>query len=267
MLRPLLQKVAVLLLGLVAIGAALAAAPATNLVMKSVFRISGNTSKGEPVMGTGFLVQRNSNDKRQAWLITAYHVLTMISGEKASLLIRMNSSGVYVGVADSIRIRLNANNLYHIDGKHDLAALPVELPANSDYNLLSTEMLATEKDFTRLNVGVGSRLLVYGFPYGESFQETGYCIVRNGIVSSFPLFPVSPYSSFLADFEVFEGYSGAPVIIESDRGLMLLGMALEEVFLEELRPGKSKTLRKRHGLGLAKVLNSAVIRDFVEGLR
>lgn len=267
MLKASFYKLSLLIIFLVAGTANLLAASAASSIMNSVVRISGRSKKSAPVMGTGFLVQRTTSNHRQAWLVTASHVFKMISGDTIDLLLRQKTANGVAQRTESFKIRLSGNPLYKTHSRFDLAALLIELPETADYSLLSMETLAEEKDFSRLDLGIGNRLLIYGFPYGESFRDTGYCIVRNGIISSFPLLPVAKYSSYLADFEVFEGYSGSPVIVDLARTTMVSGMALEEVFLEELRPGKTKTLRKRHGLGLAKILNSAIIKEFIAGLR
>lgn len=226
-------------------------------VMDSVVRISGSNSDKEPVMGSGFLVKAAL--PRQAWLISAAHFFKRLEEKKIELLLRRSSGQKVTGFSQAYNFTPEQGLV--VDKQHDLAAFLIELPQDCSCRLLSEEMFASESDFEKLEVG--NKLLIYGFPYGESFEQTGNAVVRGGIVSSFPLMPVNIYSTFLADFEVFAGYSGGPVFFEKDGRFRLAGMILEEVFLEELRPEKKTVRRTRRGLGLARVLNSLIIKEFI----
>jgi hypothetical protein len=257
-------KIILFWLAFVVGSACLQAMPTTDLIMNSVVRISGSGSSTEPVMGTGFLVQGSS--RNQAWLVSAAHVFQMISGNKIDLLIRQKKGKGFSEKKLTFFLRAAGENLFIKHERYDLAALSLELPDNCVFSLLGVEMFADEKRFVEINAKTGSRLLVYGYPYGEAYDKTGFCIVRGGIISSFPLLPSSEYTSYLVDFEVFEGYSGSPVLFVENGYNLIVGMALEEVFLEELRPGRKRTVRRRHGLGLARVLNSALVKSFVEAL-
>lgn len=230
--------------------------------VNAVVRISGVNSQKEPVMGTGFLIQADASKPRRAWLVSAAHLFAQISGDKIELLLRRGDKAF----SQPYQLRSNGRNLFFRDDSYDLAAFLLELPVDCSCSLLAPAMLADDEDFRRYQVDVGSRLLIYGFPYGESFDQTGNCIVRTGIISSSPLLPADRYPSFLADFEVFPGYSGAPVFSGQAGRKIIYGMVLEEVFLEELRPSGKKTKRTRHGLGLARVLLSSHIRDFIAEL-
>jgi hypothetical protein len=229
-----------------------------------VVRISGVNAQKEPVFATAFLVQAAGN--RQAWLVTAAHVFRQIAGEKIELILRRQYSGRIQAFSQAYQIRKDGQNLFFADRHFDVAAFLLELPADCSCSLLSPSILAREQDFSRYRAGVGSKLLVYGFPYGEYFDQTGNCIVRSAIISSSPLLPAAIYPDFLVDFEVFAGYSGAPVLLEHEGKAIFVGMVLEEVFVEELRSQAKKVLRTRHGLGLARVLNSIHVKNFIESL-
>lgn len=232
----------------------------------SVIRISGFNHLKEPVLATAFLVQASGKGPRQAWLITAAHVFRQIAGEKVELLLRRQRQGRIQAFSQAYQIRKGGQELFFVYRQFDMAAFLLELPSDCSCSLFSPSILAQEQDFLRYRAGVGSKLLVYGFPYGESYDQTGNCIVRSAIISSSPLLPATVYPDFLADFEVFAGYSGAPVLLEHDGKAIIVGMVLEEVFIEELRSQAKKVLRTRHGLGLARVLNSIHVKNFIEDL-
>jgi hypothetical protein len=248
------------------LGAAqLDAAPSTSQILKAVVRITGHNASSEPVMGSGFLVRGPRTG--QVWLITAAHIFNIVKSANFKLLLRLNSAAAAnTGIEFEVPLQKAGHKLYKAHRQYDLAALLVAMPANAAYNVLSPDMFAREEDFKTGNVEAGSSLLIFGYPYGSVFGNTGYAMVRSGIISSFPLLPVREFPCFLADFEVFEGNSGSLVVFSGQQKKMVAGMVLEEVFLEELRPGKKNTLLRRHGLGLARVLNADIIKKFIEGL-
>lgn len=252
-----------LLLLFLALTAGLHADSAADLVMKAVVRISGRSKTGDPVMGTGFLVQAGGSNRRRAWLVTAAHVFQQVNGDTVDLLLRRRKRERVASFEQAYQIRSGALPRFRADVGSDVAALLLELPADSDCAMLSYTMLAAENDFSSARICAGSDLMIFGFPYGESFADTGNCLIRSGLISSGPLTPVGDYPYFLADFEVFAGYSGAPVLVRARDQMLIAGMVLEEVFLEELRPGRKKTLRTSRGLGLARVINASAIRDFI----
>jgi hypothetical protein len=229
--------------------------------MNAVVKISGKDKNGEPVVGTGFLLE--GKVRSSAWVITAAHLLKNLQNGKFELTMRNNKRDLR---RLSIQLNFFDNRSFVISKNYDLAAFSLMLPSKASCKLLSREMLAEERFFESDRIAVGSSLLIYGYPYGQDFAQTGYCILRKGVAASYPFWPVEDYPSFLADFEVFPGYSGAPVFVKVNGNLRLVGMVIEEVFLEELRPQKNKTIRKRHGLGLGKVLNSSIIKAFVSSL-
>ncbi len=241
------------------------AAPTTSQILKAVVRITGKNDKAEPVMGSGFLVR--GPRAGQVWLITAAHIFNFVKSADFKLMLRLNSDSANTGVEFKVPVQKAGSRLFIVHRQYDLAALLVAMPANAAYNVLSPDMFACETDFKAANIEAGSSLLIFGYPYGSAFGNTGYAIVRSGIISSFPLLPVREFPYFLADFEVFEGNSGSLVVFSGQQKKMVAGMVLEEVFLEELRPGKRNTLLRRHGLGLARVLNADIIKKFIEDLR
>lgn len=233
-------------------------------VVRAVVSVSGRDRSGEPVFASAFLVEARS--RNTFWLVSSAHSFNSMADEHIRVNLRRCERNVYFPYPLQVKIREGNRSLYFVHASFDLAAIKIEMPAEADCCMLSRDFIADEKQLARLAVGAGTQVIIAGYPYGESCNEAGFAFARAGIVSSFPVRPASIYPVFYVDFEVFAGYSGAPVI--SDNGSILLGMVLEEVFLEELRLQKGKKrVRTNRGLSLAKVLSAPLIADFIEGLR
>lgn len=238
-----------------------------DAVLRSVMRISGTDSSSEAVFGTAFLMQGRGGGSNQAWLVTAGHVFNSIRGEYAQITMRRQTRGIFFATPVQVKIRDGKTPLYVLNSEYDLAALRVVLPGEADCCILANDFAIDDARLARAGFGSGVRVLIPGYPYGEATSEAGFAFVRDGVVSSFPVLPSATNPVFYVDFEVFEGYSGAPVVF-SDGGSsgFLAGMVIEEVFLEELRARGKKTARTRRGLGLAKVLSGPLIRSFLNSL-
>ena len=238
-----------------------------DAVLRSVMRVSGTDSSGEAVFGTAFLMQGRGGGSNQAWLVTAGHVFNNIRGEYAQVTMRRQTRGIFFATPVQVKIRDGKTTLYVLNSEFDLAALKIALPGEADCCILANDFAIDDARLGRAGFGSGVRVLIPGYPYGEASSEAGFAFVRDGVVSSFPVLPSSTNPVFYVDFEVFEGYSGAPVVF-SDGGSsgFLAGMVVEEVFLEELRAKGKKTAHTRRGLGLAKVISGPLIRSFLNAL-
>lgn len=255
-----------LLFVLVVSGPVMAGSP-FDAVLRSVLRISGSDASGDPVFGTAFLMQGRGGNADQAWLVTAGHILTRISGENAQITMRRQVRGIFYGSPVQVKIRTGRQPLFYLNAELDLAALKIGLPGEADCCVLARDFAADDSRLDRAGFGSGVRVLIPGYPYGEAGSEAGFAFVREGVVSSFPVLPSSTQPVFYVDFEVFEGYSGAPVVFSGgDSTGFLAGMVLQEVFLEELRPAGKQTTRTRRGLGLAKVLSGPLIKAYLSTL-
>lgn len=244
------------------------AGPADNIA-RAVVRLKGNDRSGGQVFATGFLVQADSSrNSGFLWLLTARHILDSCT-DSLTIGFRRLNNGVFQANPIKLKIRENGKPVYFSHEEYDVAAMKVSVSADLDNCLFSSDFIADDRMLEKSGFGMGSSLLVVGFPYGEACNDAGFAFARVAAVSSFPVLPSSLYSVFHADFEVFAGYSGAPVILNDDTGKQCLaGMVLEEVFLEEFEPiRKNKALRTRRGLGIARVLNAALIKKFLASIR
>lgn len=230
------------------------------LMMHSVFKISGIGKDNKPVIGTCFFIsKRINNGLYQPVLITAAHILKKLKGKSASIDFRFKTNSGFVSVTREIQIKSGSQIVWRELG--DIAAIKLELPLKSDVKSLSTDFLATDKLIKKYSINSGTSVAIIGYPYGTGFGKAQFPILRNGCISSFP---INSKNDFLVDFDIFEGYSGAPVVVNQNGIDIILGMVVEEVFLEEIKPG-SKT-SKIKGLGLGKVLPAALIKQLVDAI-
>ncbi|MBU1106428.1 MAG: hypothetical protein KKB51_07165 [Candidatus Riflebacteria bacterium] len=260
------SKIIVLLMLGVFCASTIEAAVEIDAVVRSVVAMSGTDDSGERIFASAFLVE--TGRRNTVWLVSTAHSFNNVAADHIRIDLRHCNRGIYSALPLQVRIRERGRPLYFTHSHFDLAAIKIEMPADADCCIFSRDFIADETNLSRLPVGAGTQVLIPGYPYGEACNEAGFAYTRSGVISSFPVRPASMYPIYHVDFEVFAGYSGAPVIFSGSTGVIMLGMVLEEVFLEELRPQKGKKqLRTRRGLGLARVLSAPSIRDFISGLR
>jgi S1-C subfamily serine protease len=190
----------------------------STVLMQSTFRIEGpaKNEAGKASIGTVFVVGRplKSDPARSAYvLVTAGHVLSDISGQFASLLVRRkNADGTYAPYPWQIRIRDSlGKDLFIKHSEADVVAMYVTLPADLIEDFVSTEYFADDKQILEYEVHPGDELLCIGFPFGLTVNGWGFPILRTGVVSSYPLTPAKAVKFISFDFRVFGGNSGGPV--------------------------------------------------------
>ncbi len=254
----------------IAVCTAIPAFSAMDSVVRSVVRISGRDKSSGEVFATGFLVHADSKMKNRnsAWLITASHVFKQIKGDFVTVILRSKHQARFIRSEVNLKIRDSQRDYFHCHLLYDIAAIKIQLADGIDACMLSQSFIADDARLARIGFGPATGLVIPGYPYGQESSDSGFPFCRQAIVSSFPVLPGREYPVFHVDFEVFAGYSGAPIIVAEANQMVLAGMILEEVFLEELSPAKKKgqVSRTRRGLGIARALSAQIIKDFVGSL-
>jgi hypothetical protein len=221
-------------------------------VMHSVYKLEGTAKNGEPIAGTCFLISGKSGNENGKFLITASHLLEQIVGDFAVLNLRKKAHKRVSKYQCKIQIR-ERNKKYWVNSVgSDFALLKVELPENLHISVIDRKELARDGNLSELAISPGDQVFVAGFPYGCESGADGFPILRSGIVASFMEAAPNGLKSFLVDFEVFQGYSGAPVFIKRDREKKIVGVVTDEIFMEELRLKGKKARSTKRGLGLGK---------------
>jgi len=187
-------------------------------LMHWTFRISGPAAEvGKTEVGTVFVVgeaMTNQPSMGRYVMVTAAHVLSDITGDKATLDLRSkNDKGRYQPVPYEVRIRESGKDLWKKHPKADVAAMYVALPSFMQRHgaMLGAGLLVDDKKMLEFEIHPGDELLCLGFPNGQTANDMGFPILRSGKIASYPLTPAKDIGPFLYDFEVFEGNSGGPV--------------------------------------------------------
>jgi hypothetical protein len=85
---------------------------ATTL-MRSTFKIQGNSASGSPLIGTVFILgQPVSTNIAKYVLVTAAHLLNDIKSEQATLFLRVSKGDSFEKLPISINIRSNGQPLW-----------------------------------------------------------------------------------------------------------------------------------------------------------
>jgi hypothetical protein len=186
-------------------------------LMETTFKIFGpsRTTANKDSIGTMFLVGRPTKTQPKMMrivMVTAAHVLEDIKGDDATIYLRIKQSdNSYIKSPFNIKIRKNAQPLYVRNESADIAVMYLSIPAELKLPILSTSLLAGDKEFEQYEMHPGDELMVLGYPLIAEANEAGFPILRSGKIASYPLYPANKIKTFLFDFNVFGGNSGGPV--------------------------------------------------------
>ena len=183
-------------------------------LMRSTFLIYGDSGiNGRVNLGTAFILGKPSQKNKTISyyvLITAAHVLNDIKGEKAKLCLRRKKNNSYEKYDYEITIRNGEKPIWKSLPNCDVAVMYVALPEDTDIELVSTDMLASDDTLKNLDIHPGDELFALGYPLGF-YNDFGFSVLRSGKIASYPLLPTKDTKTFLLDFKVFGGNSGGPV--------------------------------------------------------
>ena len=265
----MVMKVTVLMLVLIPlllIGERSRADPAALSVMEGTFKLFNRDSTA-----TCFLLH-GEGEPREVYLVTAAHVLEKATGEEAILVLRdARPDGTYVRRDVPFKIRKGDRSLWTKHGEEDVAAMLLEIDG-PPLPALPLAVLAREEDLRQEAITVCSKAWMLGYPARMEANGAGFPIARNVSIASFPLVPVEPHRTFMADGSTFAGDSGGPVFVARARGEragqpMVLGMMVAQYRNDE----KIKTLHEerlmRHRLSLGKVVQAEFIRQTVAAVK
>ena len=185
-----------------------------TLLMNSTFEIAGpDATPGKENFGTVFLLgkpMKASTQQAYFVLITAAHVLDVISGDRAELLLRHEEdNGSFTPVPTVIEIRHNGADLYVKNPDADVAAMYVRIPKIAVFSLLPIPLLADDARLNDLEIHPGNELRCLGFPLAININ--GFPVIRSGLLASYPVTPTKAVHSLYYNFHTFPGNSGGPV--------------------------------------------------------
>lgn len=235
-------------------------------VLESTFKLFNQDSTA-----TCFLLH-DETDAKRVFLATAAHVLEKAKGEEAILVLReAKGDGTYVRKDVPIKIREGEKALWTKHKEEDVAVMLLKLNGTK-LPSLPTSVLAREADLKAEAITVCSQAWMFGYPARMEANGAGFPIARNLSIASYPLVPVEPHRTFMADCSTYAGDSGGPVFVGrtvgDDKGQpLLLGMVVAQYRNDE----KLKMLHEdrliRHRLSLGKVVQAEFIRQTIAGVK
>jgi hypothetical protein len=231
-------------------------------VMNATYKIQGDNG----VEGTAFLVGiPASPDSLMSdfILVTAKHVFEKIKGDSLTIFMRRKSNDLLIKYPHRIQIRNRAKNLYTSHPTEDVAIMIFPMPIKAHYELMFSNLLATDSITNSLDIKPGDELFVFGYPLGAEANEAGFPILRGSKIASYPIVPISHYKSFLLDMDVFAGNSGGPVTYTIPTNKFcnyVLGLVSAEKVVEYPNNKKKESVK----LSVAKVIHSKYIIETIE---
>ncbi len=241
--------------------------PAEQLV-QSTIKIFNESSTA-----TGWLVRDHLADSSSAnaILITAKHVLNAAKGNQVILVYRYrDDADIWQRLDHTVDIRHDKKELWTSHPNHDIAALRCTLPDNAAINLLSQDQIADEQATKDAGVTVGTQMFLCGYPYRTESMDSGpgFPLFRQGVISSYPIYPVASYPTMRYALNSFEGDSGSPIgTIRSDGSLLVIGLQTSVFHQNDNLSSSTWTLKFKRDLGIGIAVHSHYIRETIELLR
>jgi hypothetical protein len=233
--------------------------------------------------GTAFVLSRPAPGEGAAvqyLLVTAEHMLEHVRGDATTVIFhKRKADGGYAKVPLKVPVRRDGKLLWTRHPTADVAVLPVTPPDDARPPGVGVDLLASDADLARLDVHPGDALRCVGYPHPNQFESgaAGFAVVRAGCVASFPLFPTAKTRTFLGEFNVFEGDSGAAVYLAAERyragtagaqasAGLILGLVSGQHFLDEEFRMVYQSGKFRHRMGMAIVVHASAVKETIERL-
>lgn len=239
-----------------------AGSPAERL-MRATFKIfnPGSTS-------TGFLVRDTAPGAAptNVVLVTAAHTFTRAKGDHVLLVCRVREKGAagWRRHDHKVLIREGTNALWACHPSQDVAVIRCALPPEAVFEALPPEALADEAATAASGLTVGSRLFFLSYPHRTEANKAAFPLYREGVVSGYPLLPVSGYPSFMFSAPTFAGDSGAPVAFAAPDvpgGLLVVGLIITRTQQNDKLKSAEWDLTFKRDMDLGAILHAAFIRD------
>lgn len=249
-------------------------------------RIESTDSTGNIIsLGTGFFLQRKlTDDTAKIYLVSNKHVLNAGTGFNLNFISKINGIPVH-----GKTITVQAPNIQgHIYGHHnsdvDVAAIDLtdlfrEHANEFHFKTVNMDMLAT---FNEPELNISEEVVFVGFPDGRFDKANNLPLLRNGIISSHPLFDFNGLPQFVIDAQVFPGSSGSPVFVDltfenfkngriaigGPKNFKLLGIVSQTMIRNnQLQAvGTGLPFKTEEVLGLGIVFKATTIRELIDSL-
>lgn len=231
--------------------------------------------------GTAFILSRTDPDNpkgTQFLLVTAEHVLGRTKGDEVSVVFhKRDAEGGYAKSPSKVKVRKSGKPLWTKHPTVDVAVMPITPPADAFTPSLAIDLLASDVDLARYEIHPGDIFRCIGYPHPNLFEsgDSGFGVVRSGCIASYPLLPTRKSKSFLGDFNIFEGDSGAPVYLaenarvygakpETGRVRLILGLVSGQHFIDEEFKMIYQNGKFRHRMGLGIIMHASAIKEAID---
>lgn len=229
-------------------------------------RERGGLRRGQAVIGTGFLVTESAagGAEPRVFLITNKHVVSRSGthlGEKVAQIFlhmnRSNSEGNFQK-AEALPLRLETDEgriwRDHPGEGVDIVAFDVTkaLAGRPDvtYSGWPVEKLISSTDLAVRGIGIGSEVLILGYPFNITTNESNFPIARRGVIASrigenlkVELPPGSgkafDFFGFLIDATIVGNSSGSPVLVWRNSHFEIAGIIQSFLYSESWDLGRA----------------------------
>lgn len=158
-------------------------------------------------------------------LVTAAHCLEQMPEAATTLVLReRNDDATYARKETSIALREGDKPLWVRHPDLDIAALRVELPAETAARPVCFGQVADASWALEGKLHVGSDVFIPGYPATLEGNEAGWPVLRRGTVATHPLAPIQSAQRMFVNAPTFGGDSGAPVVLVDDHRAVVVGI-------------------------------------------
>lgn len=216
--------------------------------------------------GTGFLLQDSTPGaaRTNVILVSAAHAFQKAKGDHVLLVCRVKDDhGQWQRLDHKVFIRKGTNALWTCHPSQDVAVIRCTLPQKAVFTALPQNALADETAARAAGVTVGSRVTICGYPHRIEANKAGFPLLREGIVSGYPLFPASQYPTVFFSASTFPGDSGAPVAIERSGASLplIIGLIINHTQQNQTLKSDDLEMTIKRDINLGSFLQAVFIRE------
>ncbi|MCL1920339.1 MAG: serine protease [Kiritimatiellaeota bacterium] len=253
------MKLMTAVFGCLAFSAA-AQTPEENL-LHATFKVFNKDS-----CATGFLMSDMSPaaTPTNVILITANHVLKKATGDSILLVCRIqDGDGTWKRFDHKVIIRNGTNELWAAHPAQDIAVLRCTLPPDAKFFALPRTAIASEASAQAAGLTVGSRLFYFGYPARVEANAAAFPLLREAIVTAYPLFPVARYPTPFMTAPTFAGDSGAPIAMrQSNTSIpLVVGLVVSRTHKNDTFSNDDWTIEFKRDLSLGSFVQAEYIQE------
>jgi len=236
-----------------------AESPEENLI-HATFKVFNKASTG-----TGFLLRDPSPTATptNVILITAAHAFKKASDDSVLLICRALGEDGWKRFDHKVMIRNGTNELWTAHPTQDVAVIRCTMPPNAKFFALPMTAIATEAAAQAADLTVGSRLFYFGFPFQLESNPAAFPLLREAVVTAYPLFPVATYPTLYITAPTFGGDSGAPVAMRQPNTSipLVVGLVVSRTHQNDRLSNEDWTIHFKRDMNLGSFVQAEYIHE------